>query len=824
MSQSKIKFLITELVESLHLNESTEENVDIVSQNLIINNAEFKRIPKPKFKELVKATLTDVVKGRVVHDSGLLMERKSSNLATPTPKKDANDANGTISSSSSSGVSKTPSTGVKRKRSALTQKLHSPEMTQSNDATTSRPSVRLSDLAGLDSTIQTVKELVFYPVQLPVLYKQLGIQPPSGLLLHGPSGCGKTTLAMAIAGELDLPFFKVSGPELIGGTSGESETRIRELFDNAIRQAPSIIFIDAIDVIASKREGSQRGMDRRVVAQLFDCIDDLRNLGKISSEVCSSTRASSGNINNEEECGDSLVADCGKAPSATHDPIGIGSSSKHVIFIAATDKPDSVDPGVRGRFSKELALPVPDSKARTLILKLATKQMKLDKDVDFEGLGKATPGFVGADLHALCSEAGVLAVKRIVSLFPVDRYGVPAALEQIDASIQQQSHLTTKSNTFPIDHSEAGSEMDVDVTSAKEEGSSSRSIDQCGEVANGGQLFNVTMADFLQAAKNIQPSAKREGFAVVPDVTWSDVGALSSVREELLHNVIEPISHPERFIQLGLEVPAGVLFFGPPGCGKTLLAKALSNQSGANFISVKGPELLNMYVGESESRVRQVFTRARASAPCVIFFDELDALCPRRGMGADGGSGVSERVVNQLLTELDGLESRKDVYVIAATNRLELIDDAMLRPGRLGKLLYVPLPSASDRGSILQAVSRKLSVSPEVDFNMIGADTRADGFSGADLAALVREAGMGVMQDWRNNKFGEGLESVDAANGAVSTTSFSISSKHFDLAFGKVRASVNVEDRLRYDRVHTLISVDGLGAIEALRKAREEFD
>jgi len=231
-----------------------------------------------------------------------------------------------------------------------------------------------------------------------------------------------------------------------------------------------------------------------------------------------------------------------------------------------------------------------------------------------------------------------------------------------------------------------------------------------------------------------------------------------------------------------------------------------------------------MYVGESESRVRQVFTRARASAPCVIFFDELDALCPRRGMGADGGSGVSERVVNQLLTELDGLESRKDVYVIAATNRLELIDDAMLRPGRLGKLLYVPLPSASDRGSILQAVSRKLSVSPEVDFNMIGADTRADGFSGADLAALVREAGMGVMQDWRNNKFGEGLESVDAANGAVSTTSFSISSKHFDLAFGKVRASVNVEDRLRYDRVHTLISVDGLGAIEALRKAREEFD
>lgn len=553
MSQSKMKYLIQELMSSLQLNENTEGNVEIISKNLVLTNTEFKRIPKATFKNMVQSTVSEIAKERAqdAASANAVTERKS---APATPQ------------ATSTGPPKGLTSGIKRKRTTSLKGKSDIEQLESQTAMLkggdSRPSVRLSDLAGLESTIQTVKELIFYPVQLPTLYKQLGIQPPSGLLLHGPSGCGKTTLAMAIGGELNLPFFKVSGPELIGGTSGESETRIRELFDTALRHAPSIVFIDAIDVIAGKREASHRGMDRRVVAQLFDCIDDIRNMGKLGY--------SSGD-NNKVNIVDQIVESSGIPPlgeeSGTDvrpigEPVPLLSTlstpepedtRKHVIFIAATDKPDSVDPGVRGRFSKELALPVPDAKARTLILQLATGQMTVDEDVDFESLGKSTPGFVGADLHALCSEAGIIAVKRIVSGFSLpDDCGGVSLPELIERKIKQHSAC-------------ANGDVLMENAFSKEETNSAMDVDKSvlSEVVESN--FNVTMADFMLATKSIQPSAKREGFAVVPDVTWNDVGALSSVREELLHNVIEPISHPERFVQLGLEVPAGVLFFGPPG-------------------------------------------------------------------------------------------------------------------------------------------------------------------------------------------------------------------------------------------------------------------
>jgi ribosome biogenesis ATPase len=580
-----MKFLISELATNLQLLECSEGNIDLVCQNLVMTNAEFKRIPKVTFRSLAGSLLKEVVDARgqaaaAAGKTGLVEREKISSTSTSmssvsvsvsTPKKSlmsTTETNGGVSSSVN-GRGGMTGTGVKRKRGSLLKDKS--DMSDSDainssvlsaiSAAGARPSVRLSDLAGLDTTVQTVKELVFYPVQLPTLYQQLGIHPPSGLLLHGPSGCGKTTLAMAIGGELDLPFFKVSGPELIGGTSGESETRIRELFDNAIRHAPSIVFIDAIDVIAGKREASQRGMDRRVVAQLFDCIDDIRNLGKVTNtnSVTKNTLDIADPLTNNEDAQQNTdvvpaTSDASSAiPVVDKNADQQNTVRKHVIFIAATDKPDNVDPGVRGRFSKELALPVPDAKARALILKLATNQMKVDNDVDFDMLGKSTPGFVGADLHALCSEAGVVAVKRIVASFSSENN----APEKIEEFIKQ--HSQTSSKPLPVEESECN--MDVDDIRVEGEASSSNENSNVQDNDN----YSVIMADFLAAAKNIQPSAKREGFAVVPDVTWNDVGALSSVREELLHNVIEPISHPERFIQLGLEVPAGVLFFGPPG-------------------------------------------------------------------------------------------------------------------------------------------------------------------------------------------------------------------------------------------------------------------
>lgn len=503
-------------------------------------------------------------------------------------------------------------------------------------------------------------------------------------------------------------------------------------------------------------------MDRRIIAQLYDCIDQLISLNKQAFAVKEP--------GSEDKRGENQQADI-FPPLLPLQPLSLSSDSselvkmtqKMVFLVVATSKPDGIDGGVRGRFSREIPLPVPDANARSKILALHCQAMRLDPSVDFKELGKMTPGYVGADLVGLGREAGMVAVSRI---------------------IQNMTESTAQTpDIAPLSMEVEGEEKAQDVDG---QGAAATSITPTIS-------YSVQMSDFKLAMKNIVPAGKREGFVMTADVTWGDIGALAEVREELTQQLLEPIAHPERFRALGLDLPAGVLFYGPPGCGKTLLAKALANQSGANFISVKGPELLNMYVGESESRVRQVFARARASAPCMIFFDELDALVPKRSSGWGGGegssNGVAERVVNQLLTELDGLESRKDVYIIGATNRLELIDEAMLRPGRLGNLLYVPLPTAAERVSILNALVRKVSVGETVDMDKVAHDVRCEGFSGADCSALVREAGLAVIKEISSQW---GLDKPADQNECVK-----IEGRHFERALQKVRPSVAPQDRKR---------------------------
>lgn len=687
----------------------------------------------------------------------------------------------------------------KKKRTKVVSESSSPSsssslLSTSNTFLTLRPDTRFENLAGLSQVIAQIQKLVQYPLNYSDVFQHLGVFSPSGILFTGPSGCGKTTLAHAIAGETGLPFFKASGPELVGGTTGESESKIRNLFDAAIASAPSIVFIDSLDVIAAKSDSSSRGMDRRVVAQLIDSMDAISNLSsstsasKFTSSVqFTSTTTDEIKEENLDDITESILNENLPEVQTAED----SNKKKFVILIAAVNKPENLDIRVRSRFAREIILPIPDLDARKEILKFLTSKMKISPEINFNELARITPGYVGSDLQLLVKEAGMIAVCRIVEKDEV---------KQILGTGTEVSSLLFNSEN----NENEKNEMDIEQIQAK------------------SLIFSkmyIEMSDFEKASKSIQPSAKREGFATPPDVTWSDVGALSEVREELKFNVIDPINNPERFKALGLDVPAGVLFYGPPGCGKTLLAKALANQSGANFISVKGPEIMNKYVGESESKVRQIFARARSSSPCVIFFDEFDALCPKRGSGFDdgGNNGVSDRIVNQFLTELDGLESRKDVYIIAATNRLELIDDAMLRPGRLGTLLYVPLPSDDDRESILTALTRKISVdlydektNPDgVRFDEIAKDKRTDGFSGADLSALVREAALAVIKELNNSH-----QKDD------SPSDYCIKKRHFETALSKVRPSVNPTDRKRFDTVHKFLK-SGLSPIEALKKAHE---
>jgi ribosome biogenesis ATPase len=580
------------------------------------------------------------------------------------------------------------------------------------------PADRLEDLGGLQRELPIIRELVELPLRYPHLFSRLGADPPAGVLLHGPPGCGKTRLVRALAGSFGVPLFAISAPEVVQGISGDSEAMLRTLFLDAVAVAPSIIFIDEIDTIAGRREDAHREMEKRIVAQLLTCMDQLalswRDEGKV------------------------------------------------VCVMGATNRPEAIDPALRraGRFDREIALGIPTLQERIEILKVLTKTLALAPDVDFFELANMTPGYVGADLHLLVKEAGVIAIRR--------KY--------------------------------------VELDAAGELGNT-----QSDKLVD----FAVTFSDLREATKRVQPSAMREGFTTIPNVSWDDVGALEDAREELQVSILQPIRAPRLHRRFGLDHPIGILLYGPPGCGKTLVAKAIANQSGANFISIKGPELLNKFVGESERSVRMVFARARASAPCVLFFDELDALAPRRG--SDRANPSSERVVNQLLTEMDGVDGREGVFVVAATNRPDMIDPAMLRPGRLDKLLYVPLPDPGQRTSILQTVARRFPMHSDVDMGRLGTSDQLDGYSGADLAALVREAALLALKQIYASVPVEMIEEIertalDASGKMLPDLNTEVSDRigglpfvtmaHMLEAARKVPPSVSAADRAHYDKLH----------------------
>ncbi|KAJ3431113.1 nuclear valosin-containing protein-like [Anaeramoeba flamelloides] len=654
------------------------------------------------------------------------------------------------------------------------------------------PQLSFKDLGGMDNIIKEIYEIIIKPLIYPEVYQILGTKPPRGILLHGPPGCGKTLLAKAIAGELlkyNVNFINISGPELIKQMSGESEREIRKVFRQAKQLAPCLVFIDEIDSITPKRDNVQREMERRIVSQLLTCLSDITSENNIT---------------------------------------------KTVIVIGATNRPDSLDNALRraGRFDKEIVLGIPDEKSRIEILKVVTKNMKLEdpENFNFSLLARKTPGYVGADLFSLKENAGVQAIQRIFKekedqMKYLETNEKEINFETNEKEIEFENEIQNKESLesqekkiefemVSLQNQEKMEEEKMEEimeTNTKNEDQTNHEIKDIQETKEMKlieqeksifgdlnlpkftqkelQAMSIKFSDFEKAIKFVQPSAKREGFTTIPNVKWEDVGALHKLKEELRISILLQIEKPESFKKYNLDNPAGVLLYGPPGCGKTLLAKAIANKCGCSFISVKGPELLNKYVGESELAVRQIFSRGRSSKPCIIFFDEFDSLCPKRESG-DENRGT-QRVVNQLLTEMDGVEERKGVFVIAATNRPDIIDRAMLRPGRLSKPLYVPLPAFDDRIEILKTLLRKVPKNEEkINFKKIAKKT--EGFSGADLNHLVNEASQSACLEYI------GKENINTND---NDQLVKVCQTHFDKAFLKVNPSVSKSDKIMYEKM-----------------------